>query len=45
VIGLNAVEQMFSIPAYPLWSLIIIALDVVALYALCAHGSRENLTA
>jgi hypothetical protein len=45
VIGLSAVEQMFSNPAYPLWSLIIIALDVVALYALCAHGSRENLTA
>ncbi len=45
VIGLNAVEQMFFIPAYPLWSLIIIAMDIVALYALCAYASRENLTA
>ena len=43
VIGLNAIDQMFFIPAYPLWSLMIIAVDVVALYGLCAYGSRENL--
>jgi hypothetical protein len=43
VLGLNAIEQMFSIPAYPFWSVIIIAMDVVALYALCAYGSRENV--
>jgi hypothetical protein len=36
---------MFFIPAYPVWSLAIIVLDVVALYALCAYGSRENVTA
>src|SRR5262250_869130 len=45
VIGLNAIDQMFFIPAYPLWSLMIIAVDVVALYGLCAYGSRENLAA
>jgi hypothetical protein len=45
VIGLNAIDQMFFIPAYPVWSLAIIALDVVALYGLCAYGSRENITA
>ena len=45
VIGLNLINHMFFIPAYPFWSLIIIALDVVALYGLCAYGSRENLTA
>jgi hypothetical protein len=43
VVGLNAINQMFFIPAYPLWSLVIIAVDVVALYALCMYGSRENL--
>ena len=43
VVGLNAIEQMFFIPAYPFWSLMIIAVDVVALYGLCAYGSRENL--
>ena len=36
VLGLNAIDQMFFIPAYPLWSLVIIAVDVVALYGLCA---------
>jgi len=43
VVGLNAIGQMFFIPAYPFWSLMIIAVDVVALWALCAYGSRENL--
>jgi hypothetical protein len=43
VLGLNAIGQMFFIPAYPFWSLLIIALDVVALWGLCAYGSRENM--
>ncbi len=43
VVGLNALGQMFFIPAYPFWSLLIIAADVVALWGLCAYGSRENL--
>jgi hypothetical protein len=43
VVGLNAVAQMFFIPAYPFWSLLIIAVDVAALWGLCAYGSRENL--
>jgi hypothetical protein len=45
VLGLNAIDMMFFIPAYPFWSLIIIAADVVALYGLCAYGSRANLAA
>ena len=45
VVGLNAIEHMFFIPAYPFWSLTIIAMDVVALYGLCAYGSRENVEA
>jgi len=45
VVGLNAIGQMFFIPAYPFWSLLIIALDIVALWGLCAYGSRENLGA
>jgi hypothetical protein len=45
VLGLSAIDQMFSIPGYPFWSLTIIAIDVVALYGLCAYGSRANLTA
>jgi hypothetical protein len=45
VIALNAIDQMFFIPAYPFWSLLIIAMDVIALYGLCAYGSRANLEA
>jgi len=45
VLGLNAIDQMFFIPAYPFWSLVIIAVDVVALYGLCVYGSRANLAA
>ena len=45
VLGLSAIDMMFFIPAYPFWSLVIIAADVVALYALCAYGSRANLQA
>jgi hypothetical protein len=45
VLGLNALAMMFFIPAYPLWALIIIAADVVALWGLCADGSRANLAA
>jgi hypothetical protein len=45
VLGLSAIDQMFFIPAYPFWSLMIIAVDVVALYGLCAHGRRANLAA
>jgi hypothetical protein len=45
VVGLNAIAQMFFIPSYPFWSLMIIAVDVVALWGLCAYGSRQNLAA
>ena len=45
VLGLSAIDQMFFLPAYPFWSLTIIAMDVVALYGLCAYGSRANLQA
>jgi hypothetical protein len=44
LVGLNAIAQMFFIPSYPFWSLMIIALDVVVIWGLCAYGSRENLT-
>ena len=43
VVGLSAIDMMFFLPAYPFWALTIIAMDVVALYGLCAYGSRENL--
>lgn len=43
VIGLNLIAQLFFIPAYPVLALTIIAIDVFALYGLCAYGSRSNV--
>ena len=45
VVGISAIEMMFFLPAYPFWALIIIAADIVALWGLCAYGSRQNLEA
>jgi hypothetical protein len=45
VAGLGAIAMMFFVPAYPFWALMIIAIEVVALYGLCAYGSRENIAA
>lgn len=41
VLGINTIVQMFFIPSYPFWSLLIIAVDVVGLYALCAFGGKD----
>ena len=40
VLSLNAVAQLLMIPAYPFWSLAIFAIDFLAIYGLCAYGSR-----
>jgi len=41
-VGLTAIGQMFFIPSYPLWSVLIITVDAVALWGLCTHSSREH---
>ena len=43
MLGLNAIDQMFFLPSYPLWSLMIIAANIVALCGLYAYRSRENI--
>jgi hypothetical protein len=45
VVSLSAIAMMFFISAYPFWALTIIAVDIVAIYGLCAYGSRANITA
>ncbi|MCK7626568.1 hypothetical protein MUU72_26290 [Streptomyces sp. RS10V-4] len=45
VLGLNAFAQMFFLPAYPVWSVLIIALDVLAIYGLSVYGGRAPGTA
>jgi hypothetical protein len=42
VLSVNAFAHMWIVPAYPFWSLVIIALDIVAIYALCVYGGRTE---
>jgi uncharacterized membrane protein len=40
VIGLHAVAQVLWLGAYPIWSLLMIVLDIVVLFALCSRWSE-----
>jgi len=35
---INALTQLAFLPAYPIWSVVIIALDILVIYALVAHA-------
>lgn len=37
-VAVNMVTQMMNVPIYPFWSLLIIALDVLIIWALTVHG-------
>lgn len=37
---LNAVSQFVFLPHYPVWSMLMIALDVAVIWALCVYGQR-----
>jgi hypothetical protein len=41
-VSVNMLGQMFFLPAYPVWSLTIIFIDIVALFALCAFGGKNS---
>jgi hypothetical protein len=38
ILSLNAIAQLLMMPAYPLWSLVLFFVDILALYGLIAHG-------
>jgi hypothetical protein len=40
VVGLNALSQMVFLPAYPVWSATVIALDIFVIWAVCVHGAE-----
>src|SRR4051794_14703858 len=40
VVGLNAVAQLSYMSAYPVWSITILIVDFIVIYALTAHGSE-----
>ena len=39
----NAIAAMFAIPAYPFWSLVVIAIDILVIYGLAAYGGDKAL--
>jgi dolichyl-phosphate-mannose--protein O-mannosyl transferase len=41
----SAIANLAFMPAYPLWSLIMVILNVLVIYAVTAHGDRESLGA
>lgn len=36
--ALNAMAQLMFIPAYPIWSILIITIDIIVIWSLTAHG-------
>jgi len=42
LVMLNLVTQMLLLPAFPFWSLLIIAVDVVVLWALFVHAEEDH---
>jgi hypothetical protein len=39
---LNMVTQLIFLPAYPFWGMLIIALDVLVLWAIIVHGAEAK---
>jgi hypothetical protein len=42
--ALAGLAAMMSIPAYPFWSLTLVAIDVLVIYGLAAYGGKPYLT-
>jgi hypothetical protein len=40
VLAANTIAQLLMMPAYPFWSLTLIAMDILAMYGLIAYGKR-----
>ncbi len=45
LVGINAVGQLFTIATAPWWSLIVLTLDVLIIYALTVHGRELKTSA
>ena len=44
LVGLNAIGQLFLLPVQPWWSLIVLTLDILVIYALTVHGRELKVT-
>jgi hypothetical protein len=42
LLSIAAIMQLMMMPAYPFWGLALFALDIIAVYALVAHGERRD---
>ena len=42
VAGVSMIGALLSLPAYPLWSLAVFAIDVLIIYGLAAYGGRST---
>jgi hypothetical protein len=42
--GVNAVAQLMFLSAYPVWAVIVIALDVLVIWALVVHGDEAKVS-
>jgi hypothetical protein len=40
MLAANTIAQLLMMPAYPFWSLTLIAMDILAIYGLIAYGRR-----
>lgn len=40
VVAINMVSQLMEMPAYPLWSLVILTLDLLVIWAIIVHGDE-----
>jgi hypothetical protein len=43
-VSINAISQMGLLAVQPLWSLIMILLDIIVIYALIVHGRELKRT-
>jgi hypothetical protein len=41
VAGINAIGQLYYVPAYPFWSLMLFAVDILIIYGLVAYAGRQ----
>jgi hypothetical protein len=41
VLALNTLAHMMALPSYPIWSVLVIAANIVALYGLLAYGGKS----
>lgn len=45
IAALNAVTQLMSLPAQPLWSIVMVTVDILVIYAVTVHGRELKVLA